>query len=653
MKKLIFIAFTLLFSQNIIKAQVADLFMDYNFDDSIQEVPTEFANENEVYLQKNLKTAIFITDKNEVYQYALIHEKLQINSSEAIERNNRVYIPLRSEEGLVVNKLRVILKNGNVILFNEKDILEEVDEERDLTYKYYAINGLEVGCIIEKIFVLKQQADLRGNTIQMQSEIPILKGSFELFHPSFLGFKYKSYNGLPEAVLKENASGSMNSIAVEVQNLKGLSNIERNANWQKHLQSFKYKLYENYDNNNKNLNNYKEFATSIYDNLHEPLHKKTEKAILAYAKNVPVKALQLEQIQEIEKYLKSNIQFNQYFNTNTKLEDVFKTKQANQFEIIKIYLTFFEKFGIKTEMVFTSNRFELTFDPAFESIENLRTVLFYFPEMKVFMEPTAFEFRTPLFDSGFGGNYGLFIKEKEFGGVKMGVGILEIIEIPNEITHDYMNINIDFSTSLEDPKITTQINFGGYAASNFQPLKDFMPTDDYQKILKQIAENYTGGGEINKITTENDGIDLVGKKPFALNIEFSGENFTQKAGSNVLFKIGETIGRQMEFYQEEERALPVEIDYPHYYTRTITVKVPQGLKIQSIDDLKINYVTEIDGEKVAGFKSDATLENNTLVISNQEYYKVLHYPLEHYEAYKKVINAAADFNKTVIVLEKQ
>ena len=304
-------------------------------------------------------------------------------------------------------------------------------------------------------------------------------------------------------------------------------------------------------------------------------------------------------------------------------------------------------------MVFTSNRFELTFDPAFESIENLRTVLFYFPEMKVFMEPTAFEFRTPLFDSGFGGNYGLFIKEKEFGGVKMGVGILEIIEIPNEITHDYMNINIDFSTSLEDPKITTQINFGGYAASNFQPLKDFMPTDDYQKILKQIAENYTGGGEINKITTENDGIDLVGKKPFALNIEFSGENFTQKAGSNVLFKIGETIGRQMEFYQEEERALPVEIDYPHYYTRTITVKVPQGLKIQSIDDLKINYVTEIDGEKVAGFKSDATLENNTLVISNQEYYKVLHYPLEHYEAYKKVINAAADFNKTVIVLEKQ
>lgn len=653
MKKLIFNTLILVLFQCQINAQVADIFMNYDFDDSKQEIPLDFSKENEIYLQKHIKTAILVNQENEVSQYGLLHEKLQINSSEAIERNNRVYIPLRTEEGLVVNKLRVILKNGNIILLNEKDIKEEVDEERGLTYKYYAINGLEVGCIIEKIFVLKQYPDLRGNTIQMQSEIPILKGSFELIHPSYLGFKYKSYNGLAEAIFKEESHDNMNSLYIEVENLKGLPNTERYSNWQKHVQSFKYKLFENFENNNKNLNNFKEFASNVYDNLHMPLNKKTEKAILGFAKNIPVKSSKLEQVQEIEKYLKSTIQFNQYFDTNKTLEEVFKTKQANQYEIIKIYLTFFEKFGIKNEMVFTSNRFDLTFDPEFESIENLRDVLFYFPEIKVFMEPTAFDIRTPLFNNGLGGNYGLFVKEKEFGGVKMGIGVLEMIEIPNEITHDYMNIEVDFSKSTDNPKVTTQINYGGYAATNFQPLKDFMPTEDYQKILKQIAENYTGGGEIEKVTTENDGLEMVGKKPFVFHIEFDGENFTQKAGGNILFKIGETIGKQMEFYQEEKRVLPVEIDYPHYYTRKITLKIPQGFKIKSIADFKMNYVTEIEGEKVAGFISDATLENNTLTITNEEYYKVLHYPLEHYESYKKVINAAADFNKIVIVLEKE
>lgn len=647
------ILFTILltFICQISKAQA--VFMDYEFDNSKQEIPAEFSNEKEIFLQRNSKIQIATVAEGGVTQYALVHEKIQLNTNEAIERNNRVYIPFRESEELLVNKLRVILKNGNVVLLNEKDIKEEIDEERGVKYKYYAVNGLEVGCIIEKIFILKQYPDLRGNTIQMQNEAPILKGSFELIHPNHLGFQQKSYNGLSEATFKENVFEEMNSWWVETNNLKGLPDNERYSNYQKHVQCFKYKLYENFANNNRNLNNYKEFAGNVYDNMHVALSKKTDKALSNFAKNIPSKQNKLEQIQEIEKYVKNTVQYNRFFDTNANLEDAFKTKQANQYELIKIFITFFEKLGIKYEMVFTSSRFELTFDKEFESIENLRDILFYFPENKVYMDPIAFEYRVPMFNNDYGNNYGLFIREKEFGGVKMGIGVLDFIEIPNEITHDYMDIVIDFTENIENPKVFTEIKYGGYAAVNFQPLKDYMPPEEYQKILKQIAENYTASGEIEKIETENDGIENIGKKPFVLKMQFEGENLTQKAGSNILFKIGETIGRQMEFYQEEKRILPVEIDYPHYYSRKISVKLPKGYKIKSTADFNMDYSTVMNDVKVANFTSEAKWTNNELVVTNEEFYTVIDYPLEYYESYKKVINAAADFNKIVIVIEKE
>jgi len=651
MKKTTLFTLLILFTLQIINAQ--NPFEGYKFDDSKQEVPSIFSTENEIYLQKHQKIRLDIASEGGVKQHTLIHEKIQLNSSESIERNNRVYIPFRSDEKLLVNQLRVILKNGDIITLDEKDIKEEVDEERGIKYNYYAVNGLEVGCIIEKIFVLQQYPELRGNTVQIQNESPILKGSFELIHPNHLGFQHRSYNGLQEATFNENYADKMSSLSINIENLKGLPDRERYSNWQKHVQSFKYKLFENFANNNKNLNNYKEFAGNVYDNLHAPINKKTDKVLTSYLKNIPVKNNPLEQIQEIEKYVKNSIQYNRYFDTNQNVEDAFKTKQANQFEMIKIFLVFFEKLNIENEMVFTSSRFSLTFDKTFESIENLNDVLFYFPKSKVYMDPFAFEYRTPMFDNNFGNNYGLFIKEKEFGGVKMGIGVLDFIEIPNEITHDYMNIFIDFTENIENPTITTENKYGGYAAINFQPLKDFMAPDEYNSVLKQIAENYTAGGEIIEIDAENEGIDHVGKNPFILKMKFLGENLTQKAGDNILFKIGETIGRQMEFYQEEERVLPVEIDYPHYYTRKITVRLPKGYKIKSTEDFNMNHSTVSENEKVALFESEASIKNNELIVTNEEYYSVIDYPLEQYDSYKKVINAAADFNKIVIVIEKE
>ena len=66
----------------------------------------------------------------------------------------------------------------------------------------------------------------------------------------------------------------------------------------------------------------------------------------------------------------------------------------------------------------------------------------------------------------------------------------------------------------------------------------------------------------------------------------------------------------------------------------------------------MNFVTTLKDKEEAIFKCDYELNGNVLSVKNIEYYDALNYPIEKFEDYKSVINAAADFNKIVVVLEE-
>ena len=53
------------------------------------------------------------------------------------------------------------------------------------------------------------------------------------------------------------------------------------------------------------------------------------------------------------------------------------------------------------------------------------------------------------------------------------------------------------------------------------------------------------------------------------------------------------------------------------------------------------------------FTSTYKIEGNTIVIEYHEYYNDLDYPILQYDEFAKVINAAADFNKISILIEKK
>ena len=67
--------------------------------------------------------------------------------------------------------------------------------------------------------------------------------------------------------------------------------------------------------------------------------------------------------------------------------------------------------------------------------------------------------------------------------------------------------------------------------------------------------------------------------------------------------------------------------------------------------LNSNIVTNDEKALQSGFISSYELKGNQLIVTINEFYNKVNYPVSEYEMYEKIINGAADFNKLVLVLE--
>ena len=643
----LFLISTPIFSQE-------SILKDYDWEKKMLKYETvnKYEKENEVILNKTIKIEYFPL-KEGLTQYFLSHQVIFVNSDDAVNNYNKIYLPSNNDEKLVKCKVRVRLKNGKEFEVNTNDTKEEIDEEKDVKYTYFAVNGLEKGAIIEQFFLFEQTPDLKGKTVFMQGELPIDEFNFNVIYPKHLVFKTKSYNGLIDPTIDTEKYSDKTLLSIVSNNVAALKDDDKFSNWKNNVKMFRFKLDENTVRNTKNIYNFKTFSTNVYENLNLEIDKKSIKSIDDFLKSINESKDLQATIWSIEDKIKKNINFSTYFDTKENLSKVIESKQANQSELVKLFINSFKKFNIQFEIVFASDRFSVPFDKDFESYENLDEVLFYFPKIDKFLYPTGNSFRIPLIPSELADNNGLFIKTKEYSGVVMPFcEINKITILDGDYTKDIMNIEVDFTKDLQNPIIKTSIQFGGYSNVNLQPMKDFVDKEQYQSILKDIAQNYTGSAEFLTLETKNDGLEFMGKLPFTLNVSFEGKNLIKKAAENYLFNIGETIGRQTELYQESSRKLPVEINFPHTYMRKITLILPDNITVKNLDKLMMNTSLTMNNKKEAGFSSTYRKDGNNIIVENAEYYNVVKYPLEYFDTYKSIINAAADFNKLVLVVTK-
>ena len=195
--------------------------------------------------------------------------------------------------------------------------------------------------------------------------------------------------------------------------------------------------------------------------------------------------------------------------------------------------------------------------------------------------------------------------------------------------------------------------YAGYAASPYRSIFSFASQEDQRLIIKEMIKSGTNSENIISSKLENHDMEsYFENKPFILSASVKASELLEQAGNKIIVSIGQIIGQQVEMYQEKPRQFPMVIDYPHILERKIKFVIPQGYIVKNADDLKISHTFKEKNVLTMGFVSDYKIENNLLTVIIREEYRKTLYPLSQYEDFRKIINAAADFNKVALVLEK-
>lgn len=613
-------------------------------------------NESEVIISRNISYE-FVYDENQLKSYFFLHIITKVNTDEAIDENNKIYIPINSNSKLIETKARVINSKGEIKELDKNDMKTAIDEESQTNYTYFALEGIDKGSEIEYYYYIQRQADLTGISIYIQNEFIQKKVKFSLICPENLVFTFKSFNGLGE-VKKDTLEKEYNNYILEVDNLIDLKEEEM-ANYEANLQYLIFKLSANTSTNKVNLNSYSTVAQNYYKMLNLELSKKNIKDIENILKNSKANDEDnlIEKLRLLENYLKLN--YTENSSNQDYLDDLdflLSNKIGSSMAIMRLYNAIFNQLNIEFQIVITSNRYDQKFDNEFEAYCFLKEELFYFPTIDKYISPIALFSRIGYLPPAYFNNYALFIKPVKLGEFSSATGKIKFISPTDaSMNSDTLDVNVQFSDDITSPNISFVNKQKGLDVLNIQPVFDYVKGDDLTKIEETLAKIINKDLDVENVKIENKGGINFGKKPLITysTIKQTSE-FIEKAGNKYLFKVGLLIGPQMELYQEkdEERKQDIELNYNHSYYRTIVFNIPEGYKINNLNDLNINKFLEYNDRKSSYFNSSFKIEDNKVVIKIEEVYDEINYPKSLFENYRNVINAAADFNKISLILEK-
>lgn len=248
----------------------------------------------------------------------------------------------------------------------------------------------------------------------------------------------------------------------------------------------------------------------------------------------------------------------------------------------------------------------------------------------------------------------MFIQPKLIQDYTYPVAHISNIPAPSyKDNFDNMDIDVSFSEDFEENSINVIRSYSGYSAQYYKAAFLVLEEDRKIELLNDIIKYLALDAEIKAIEVIERNLEYNNwNKPFTVKGSFTTNSYIESAGEAILFKVGNLIGQQSELYQEEERVTPIVNTINRGYLRKIKVTIPDGFSVKNLEDL-IMKEQVFKGEKlIFNFVSSYTMDGQNLEIDIEEYYDEIYYPIDKFEAFRKVINAAADWNKIVLVLEQ-
>jgi hypothetical protein len=588
-------------------------------------------------------------------QYYTVHHIIRLNDDKGTEAFNTFKIPIVSGTKLYEIKARTILPGGKVIeIAREK--LKKIKSESGQPEYLLAMEGVEPGAEVEILYTQLLPGSASGMEYY-QYRVPIQQANFRLIVPDHMRYDAKGYNGFPNP--KDSLMEDQRSYTATVWGIPALEE-EDNSRYRASLKRVDYKLSYvlRTGKDNERRQSWSDMATQLHARYID-LGSKELRIASSLLQTIGVKEDddELKKVTTIEDYFKSRIEIAGDLTDEraADFEQIIRKKLTTERGFVRLFAACLNAAGVRYEVGMVGNRFNYEFDDSLEMWNYLGEYIFYLPKQDKYLAPAAITYRYPFLPYQVCGAKGVFTRSVgPMRGAK-GVG-KDIRTIPHQGMIQSgigLTANVSFDPKDLQPVVATTMIFNGYSAGSFRPALLFSPKDKEPEIVRDIIGLTDKPADMQDYKVENTAFNsyTLGK-PLVVSATTRAPRLMEKAGPKYLFKAGELIGKQQEMYQETKRNLPIEIEYPNIQPRTLRITVPLGYKIVNPEALKSLASCTQNGKVICSFSSDYKMEGTDLVVTIKEFYENITYPLSQYEDYRKVVNAAADFNKVVLVLQK-
>jgi len=626
-------------------------FKQYDWDHDRQPFELDNDDHTEVIILNNIDYQ-FIYEGDDLVLYYTKHFIVKANSDKAVSSNNRIYIPLNNNLELIALKARTLSGNGKSTELDKNEIKEVKDENSGNGYKIFAVEGAKVGDEIEYFYTRKMTPENSGREFA-QYNSPTREFSFSLSCPSNLQYGMKAYNGLPDIETKH--TDGFNKYYVKASNIPGLSS-EPFSNYNSERMRVEFILEFNSYGDGSKIYTWEKIGKNIYSFFNN-IEKSEEKALKKLAKDIDISE-SLESITKakiIEDYIKENFFYEENAGSESNnLEFIIKNKYSNKIGLTKLTIALLKKFNITHEIILSPDRLDVEIDLDFESYNYLEDYLIYLPENGRYISPYDMTIRLDIPPAKNSATDAIFIKE-----VKIRENIFPLIEAryikapKADENNDNMDIDISFVNDLSANKIHLNREFSGYQSSYIKSILPFIEEEQKDELLKNLVKFISSDADIESMKFEQTEFNYSNwAKPLVISSTFESKAFLETAGSVLLLKVGELIGPQSELYQENDRKTDVMNEFNRKYDRTITLHLPENYEVQNLEELEIDKAVRNQDKEIYKFQSSYEIVEDKLVINIDEFYDQIYYPKEDFKSFQNVINAAADFNKIVLVLKK-
>ncbi len=605
-----------------------------------------------VLLERHI-TEVYLNEKKDVFEEIYVfHKKIKVESHQAVDEQNKIYIPVKDVIEIIKIEARFIASNGKITNLKSESIKEVENLENKGNFKTFAIEGAEVGGQIEYFYILRRNLNPNG-AVYIQDDVP--KGDVVILfsYPSKLSFLIKSYNKFPGFVFTSDEKGitHMQANAGYIPSLRS----ERYAYYKSNLMRYEFTLAYNTYTSALRIYSWSKASATIYSNL-IPLKKNEESAVASWLRKMRVPEADLAtRVRYIENKVKSEISISPDLKQEMDLEDIIKMKQSSKFNSIRLFVALFQSEKIDFEVVLTSDMETQPFDPEFSCYNFLNNYLIYFPAINAYITPDDPSYRIGLIPSNYQGAFGLFMHPISYND-KMKTMAYDIKQIPSATCFEntdslYQVITVDLDQA--DLKVKSRRAFYGDIARNFQSFWHTITNERKEEVVGIVFNMGSENTHINSYTVSNELPEDIGLKPITWDLDITARALVENAGDDIIIKIGETIGTQSELYEPTTRKLPIKIDVLRNYYRKIIFNIPDGYTVTNPSDLNMHVELKNNSQPSCIFTSDAEIVGNQLIIISTEYYSESEYPVERYEEFRKVINASADYNKKTLLLKKK